>query len=69
MHPLVTTVTTLICSKNSFISDYADYVDIQDNMKNNLITDYAECTDFREYIQNNLTHLFPVHRSSTLWKP
>ena len=34
MHSLETTLTTLIHIKNSFITDYADNDDIQDNMKN-----------------------------------
>ena len=43
MHSLETTLTTLIYIKNSFITDYADNNDIQDNMKNSFIT---ECADY-----------------------
>ena len=34
IYSLVTTLTTLIYMKNSLITDYADYTDIQGNMKN-----------------------------------
>ena len=42
MHSLETTLTTLIYIKNSFITDYADNDDIQDNMKNSFITEFAD---------------------------
>ena len=42
MHSLETTLTTLIHIKNSFITDYADNDDIQDNMKNSFITEFAD---------------------------
>ena len=32
----------LIYMKNSFITDYADYADIQDSMKNRFITEFAD---------------------------
>ena len=36
--------------QNSFITNYADYVDIQCYMKNSPITDYANYTDFEYQI-------------------
>ena len=42
MHSLETTLTTLIYIKNSFITDYPDNDDIQDNMKNSFITEFAD---------------------------
>ena len=42
MDSLETTLTTLIYIKNSFITDYADNDDIQDNMKNSFITEFAD---------------------------
>ena len=42
MDYLETTLTTLIYIKNSFITDYADNDDIQDNMKNSFITEFAD---------------------------
>ena len=42
MHSLKTTLTRLIHIKNSFITDYADNYDIQDNMKNSFITEFAD---------------------------
>ena len=62
MHSLETTLTTLIYIKNSFITDYADNDDIQDNMKNSFITqspDYPvfntrwEMISLQDYIKNN----------------
>ena len=41
MHSLGTTLTTLIYIKNSFITDYGDNDDIQDNMKNSFIAEFA----------------------------
>ena len=41
MHSLETTLTTLIYIKNSFITDYPDNDDIQDNVKNSFITEFA----------------------------
>ena len=43
---LETTLTTLIYIKNSFITDYADNDDIQDNIKNSFITEFADCPVF-----------------------
>ena len=37
--------------QNSFITNYADYADIQYYMKNNSINDYANYTDFEYQIQ------------------
>ena len=50
--PSLTTITTLIleCVEISFITNYADYADIQYCMKNNPITDYANYTDFEYQI-------------------
>ena len=42
MHSLETTLTTLIYIKNSFITDYADNDDIQENMKNSFITEFDD---------------------------
>ena len=42
MHSLETTLATLIYIKNSFITDYADNDDIQDNMKNSFTTEFAD---------------------------
>ena len=42
VHSLETTLTLLIYIKNSFITDYADKDDIQDNMKNSFITEFAD---------------------------
>ena len=42
MDSLETTLTTLIYIKNSFITDYADNGDIQNNMKNSFITEFAD---------------------------
>ena len=42
MHSLETTLTTLIHIKNSFITEYADNDDIQDNMKNSFFTEFAD---------------------------
>ena len=42
MHFLETTLTMLIYIKNSFITDYADNDDIQDNTKNSFITEFAD---------------------------
>ena len=62
MDYLETTLTTLIYIKNSFITDYADNDDIQDNMKNSFITespDYPvfntrwEMISLQDYIKNN----------------
>ena len=39
---LETTLTTLIYIKNSFITDYADNDDIQENMKNSFITEFDD---------------------------
>ena len=55
MHSLETTLTTLIHIKNSFITDYAENDDIQDNMKNSFITEFADylvfnTTDLKVYI-------------------
>ena len=36
--------------QNSFITNYADYADMQYYMKNNPITDYANYTDFEYQI-------------------
>ena len=41
MDSLETTLTTLIYIKNSFITDYPENDDIQDNMKNSFITEFA----------------------------
>ena len=58
MDYLETTLTTLIYIKNSFITDYADNDDIQDNMKNSFITKSLfntrwEMTSLQDYIKNN----------------
>ena len=58
MDYLETTLTTLIYIKNSFITDYADNDDIQDNMKNSFITvsffiTRWEMTSLQDYIKNN----------------
>ena len=66
---LETTLTTLIYIKNSFITDYADNDDIQENMKNSFITEFddypvfntrwemissfTDYTDLQDYIKNN----------------
>ena len=42
MHSLATTLPTLIHVKNSFITNYADNDDIQDNMKISFITEFAD---------------------------
>ena len=42
MHSLVTTLTMLIYMKNSFITEFANYPDIQDNMKNSFVTEFAD---------------------------
>ena len=42
MHSWETTLTTLIYLKNSFITDYADSHDIQENIKNSFITEFAD---------------------------
>ena len=42
MYSLKTTLTMLISIKNSFISDYPDKDDIQDNMKNSFINEFAD---------------------------
>ena len=36
--------------QSSFITNYADYADIQYDMKNNPLTDYGNCTDFEYQI-------------------
>ena len=41
IHSLEATLTTLIYIKNSFITDYGDNDDIQDNMKNSFIAEFA----------------------------
>ena len=41
IYSLETTLTTLIYIKNSFITDYGDNDDIQDNMKNSFIAEFA----------------------------
>ena len=41
-HSLETTPITLIYIKISFINDYADNDDIQDNMENIFITEFAD---------------------------
>ena len=38
----MTTLATLIYMKNSLITNYNDYADIQDNMKNSFITVFAD---------------------------
>ena len=42
MHSPVTTLTTQIYIKNTFINDYAGNDDIRDNMKNSFITEFAD---------------------------
>ena len=41
MHSLETTLTMLIYIKNSFITDYADNDDMQDNIENSFVTEFA----------------------------
>ena len=41
IHSLETTLTTLIFIKNSFITDYVDNDEIQDNMKNSFIPEFS----------------------------
>ena len=58
-HSLVTTLTMLIYMKNSFITDYAYYADIHDNMKNSFITEFADYLVFntRKELISSLTTL------------
>ena len=42
MHFLETTLTTLIYIKNSFITDYADNDDLEDNIKNGFVIEFAD---------------------------
>ena len=39
--------------KNSFITDYADYDDIQGLVKNSSIIDYDHDTNFWDYVKTN----------------
>ena len=51
----------LIYMKNSFITDYADYVDIQDNMKNRFITEFVDYLVF-----NTSWELIPSLKTLTM---
>ena len=39
--------------KNNFGPDYADYADLQYQIRNNLIPEYADCDDFIVYTINS----------------
>ena len=53
------TLTMPIYMKNSFITDYAYYADIHDNMKNSFITEFADYLVFntRKELISSLTTL------------
>ena len=68
MHSLETTLTTLIHIKNSFITEYADNDDIQDNMKNSFFTEFADYPVFnaRWEMISSLTTLTTLICKTTL---
>ena len=68
MYSLEAALTTLISIKNSFIADYTDNDDIQDNMKNSFIIEFADYPVFntRREMISSLTVLTTLICKTTL---